>query len=156
MCQKLHHSRAHSHARQSRRNFFATMIPAAVLAPNAFPQSSGDMGERFRRMSMDAETKGTGRAVQRDHGKRHGRARALRDPLHRRLHRPVRKAAEAFLSALTPEQRARRRSPVDDPGWRKWMNQHFYVRQGVSFKEMSDAQREAAFGLMRARSAPAA
>ena len=30
------------------------------------------------------------------------------------------------------------------------MNQHFYVRQGVSFKEMSEAQREAAFGLLRA------
>src|SRR5512132_3650228 len=58
MCQKLHHSHAHAHARQSRRNFFATMIPAAVLAPNAFPQSSGDMGERFRRMSLDAEQKG--------------------------------------------------------------------------------------------------
>jgi hypothetical protein len=30
------------------------------------------------------------------------------------------------------------------------MNQHFYMRQGVSFKEMSDRQRDAAFGLMRA------
>jgi hypothetical protein len=30
------------------------------------------------------------------------------------------------------------------------MNQHFYVRQGVSFLEMDDAQREAAFGLLRA------
>ena len=39
---------------------------------------------------------------------------------------------------------------VDDAEWRKWMNQHFYVRQGVSFKEMSEAQREAAFALMGA------
>jgi hypothetical protein len=30
------------------------------------------------------------------------------------------------------------------------MNQHFYVRQGVSFKEMSEPQREAAFALMGA------
>ena len=30
------------------------------------------------------------------------------------------------------------------------MNQNFYVRQGVSFHEMSAAQREAAFGLLRA------
>ena len=30
------------------------------------------------------------------------------------------------------------------------MNQHFYVRQGVSFQEMNDGQREAAFGLLRA------
>jgi hypothetical protein len=39
---------------------------------------------------------------------------------------------------------------VDDDEWRKWMNQHFYVRQGVSFKEMNEAQRQAAFSLMRA------
>ena len=31
---------------------------------------------------------------------------------------------------------------VDDPEWRKWMNQNFYVRQGVSFLEMTEAQRE--------------
>jgi hypothetical protein len=37
---------------------------------------------------------------------------------------------------------------VDDPEWRKWMNQHFYVRQGVSFHEMTDPQRNAAFGLL--------
>jgi hypothetical protein len=30
------------------------------------------------------------------------------------------------------------------------MNQHFYVRQGVSFKEMTGAQRDAAFGLLQA------
>ena len=30
------------------------------------------------------------------------------------------------------------------------MNQSFYVRQGVSFLEMSEAQREVAFGLVRA------
>ena len=29
------------------------------------------------------------------------------------------------------------------------MNQHFYVRQGVSFRDMSDAQRESAFGMLR-------
>jgi hypothetical protein len=62
---------------------------------------------------------------------------------------PVRRAAEAFLSGLTADQRAKTTFPIDDDEWRKWMNQHFYVRQGVSFKEMSDAQREAAFGLMR-------
>ena len=30
------------------------------------------------------------------------------------------------------------------------MNQHFYIRQGVSFKEMTNKQRNAAFGLMQA------
>ena len=39
---------------------------------------------------------------------------------------------------------------VDDPEWRKWMNQHFYVRQGVSFREMTGPQRDAAFGLLEA------
>ena len=63
---------------------------------------------------------------------------------------PVRIAAEKFLAALGEEQRRTTQFPVDDVEWRKWMNQSFYVRQGVGFNEMSAAQREAAFGLMRA------
>jgi hypothetical protein len=63
---------------------------------------------------------------------------------------PVRKAADAFLAGLTKAQRDKTLFAVDDPEWRKWMNQSFYVRQGVSFLEMTAAQREQAFGLMRA------
>ena len=63
---------------------------------------------------------------------------------------PVRAAAAAFLAALTAEQRAKTLFPVGDDEWRKWMNQHFYVRQGVSFQEMSEAQRTVAFALLRA------
>lgn len=63
---------------------------------------------------------------------------------------PVRLAADAFLASLTPEQRSRTTFPVDDSEWRKWNNVHRYVRQGVGFDEMSEAQREAAFDLMRA------
>ncbi len=63
---------------------------------------------------------------------------------------PVRKAAGAFLASLTTEQRAKTTFPEDDPEWRKWMNQHFYIRQGIGFKEMTEQQREAAFGLLRA------
>ena len=63
---------------------------------------------------------------------------------------PVRKAAAAFLAALTPEQRAKTEFPVDDDEWRKWMNQHFYIRQGVSFLEMTDSQRDSAFSLLGA------
>ena len=63
---------------------------------------------------------------------------------------PVRKAAATFLAGLTQEQRARTAFAVDDSEWRKWMNQSFYVRQGVSFLEMSPEQREKAFGLLRA------
>jgi hypothetical protein len=51
---------------------------------------------------------------------------------------------------LAPEQRARTAFPVDHPEWPKRMNQHFYIRQGTGFKEMTEAQREAAFDLLRA------
>src|SRR5262249_52740841 len=62
---------------------------------------------------------------------------------------PVRKAADAFIAGLTAEQRSKTVFPVDDDEWRKWMNQHFYVRQGVSFEQMNDSQRELAFALMK-------
>jgi hypothetical protein len=62
---------------------------------------------------------------------------------------PVRNAAEKFIATLTSVQLVRTMFPVEDPQWRKWMNQHFYPRQGVSFAEMTDAQREAGFALMR-------
>jgi hypothetical protein len=63
---------------------------------------------------------------------------------------PVVEAARAFLARLTPEQRASTTFPVDDDEWRKWNNVHRYARQGVSFAEMTAAQREQAFGLLRA------
>ena len=63
---------------------------------------------------------------------------------------PVVDAARAFLGSLDSEQRQQTLFPVDDPEWRKWMNQHFYVRQGVSFESMTEAQRSAALGLMKA------
>ncbi len=62
---------------------------------------------------------------------------------------PVAAAAKTFLAALSEPQRTKTLFPVDDPEWRKWMNQHFYVRQGVGFNEMSEAQRDAAFGLLQ-------
>ena len=63
---------------------------------------------------------------------------------------PVRKAAEAFLASLSKVQRDKSTFGVDDPEWRKWMNQDFYVRQGVSFLEMTEAQRESGIALLRA------
>ena len=62
----------------------------------------------------------------------------------------VTKAASAFLASLSADQRGRTAFSVDDDEWRKWMNQHFYVRQGVSFQELSPAQREAGIALLRA------
>lgn len=63
---------------------------------------------------------------------------------------PVRNAAVAFLASLSPEQRVKTAFPIDDSEWRKWNNVHRYVRQGVSFKEMSEEQRARAFGLLGA------
>ena len=63
---------------------------------------------------------------------------------------PVRKAADAFLAALSPAQRTASAFAVDDAEWRKWMNQDFYVRQGVSFLDMTPAQREAGIALLQA------
>ena len=149
MCQKLHHSHAHAHARQSRRSFLTTVVPAAVLTSNAFPQSI-DPGERFRRMSLDAEQRGL---VEPFKGiTANGTVETGLFGIHSTgvSTSAVRNAAEAFLNSLTAEQRSKTLYPVDDPEWRKWMNQHFYVRQGVSFKEMTDPQRKAAFGLMQA------
>jgi hypothetical protein len=62
---------------------------------------------------------------------------------------PVRAAAAAWLGTLSGEQKKAAVFPVGDDEWRKWMNQHFYRRQGVSFQEMSAGQRTAAFGLMK-------
>ena len=61
----------------------------------------------------------------------------------------MRKAAEAFLAALTPAQRGTTQFAVDDPEWRKWMNQDFYVRQGVSLLDMTPAQRTVAIALLQ-------
>ena len=62
---------------------------------------------------------------------------------------PVRDAAARFLASLTDEQRGRTAYAVDDLEWRKWNNVHRYAREGVSFKEMTEAQRERGFDLMR-------
>ena len=65
---------------------------------------------------------------------------------------PVVEAAKLFLAALEPEQKVRTVFSVEDSEWRRWSNvdNGIFVRQGVSLKEMSTRQREAAMDLMRA------
>lgn len=123
---------------------FAGLLGIAWMHGQAQPQS-----ERFRQMSLDAEKRGLAepfRGITTDGKVRTGlysiRSTGVSTA-------PVRKAAEAFLGALTAEQRAKTSFPVDDLEWRKWMNQDFYVRQGMGFLDMTEAQKEAAFGLMR-------
>lgn len=62
---------------------------------------------------------------------------------------PVVKAAEQFLAGLSDDQRKLTLFPVDDLEWQKWDNRHFPKRQGVGFKEMSEQQRDLAFGLLQ-------
>jgi hypothetical protein len=147
-----HHSRGPHDGRllPSRRGFLRLLVPGSILATRALAQQAGDQAERFLQMSKDFERGGLGKpykgitangeivpglfpiqstGVSTDH---------------------VRQAAERFLSSLTAGQRARVLFPIDADEWRKWMNQHFYVREGVSLQEMTPAQRDAAFGLLRA------
>jgi hypothetical protein len=149
----FHHGPAkpHKHAIvPSRRAFMASLIPSYLLAQNPPPSGTLDMAERFRRMSEDFESKGLAepfKGITAD-----GQVVSGLFPLQSSgvSTEPVRNAAETFLATLTNVQRSRTLFPVDDLEWRKWMNQHFYVRQGVSFADMTENQREAAFGLLRA------
>jgi hypothetical protein len=61
---------------------------------------------------------------------------------------PVREAAEAFLAALDPQQRARAQSPVDSDAWRDWSPLARYPRAGVALAELDRAQREKALALL--------
>src|SRR5688572_27945334 len=128
----------------------AATVALAGSAGHTAPPPSEDMHERFRRMSREAEERGLAesfRGVTTD-GKVVPGLFALRST--GVSTEPVRRAAAGFLQSLTPDQKARTAFAVVDDEWRKWMNQHFYVRQGTAFKDMSEAQTEAALALLRA------
>ncbi len=152
---KLHHpGHAHIHSEQqfsTRREFLSALISAAVLVPWAFGQKQAptDMAERFRQWSEADEQEGLAapfRGITTNGEVIPGLFEISPSGVSTE---PVRNAAEKFIDSLTSVQLARSMFPVDDMQWRKWMNQHFYVRQGISFQEMTEAQRDAAFGLMR-------
>ncbi|HEY8550694.1 MAG TPA: DUF3500 domain-containing protein [Vicinamibacterales bacterium] len=109
-----------------------------------------DVQERFERMSREAEARGLAEPF---------RGITTDGTVMPRLFTiastgvstaPVVEAATAFLDSLDGGMRARATFPADDPEWRKWMNQHFYRRQGVGFVDMNDAQRTAALNLLKA------
>lgn len=161
MDENQHHSTIHAAASRAetadsvtRRAFLSALIPGAILTTRGFAQRPADLAERFRRMSEEAERAGLAEPFKGITAR--GQVAAGLFPIQSTgvSTEPVRNAAERFLSSLTAEQRARTMFEIDDPEWRKWMNQHFYVRQGVSFKEMTDAQRDAALGLLRASLSP--
>jgi hypothetical protein len=134
----------------NRREFLTLMIAASLLARDGFAETAEETRARFRKMSEEAERRGLAesfKGITTD-----GKVVDGLFPIKPTgvSTAPARQAAEKFLSSLTAEQRAKVLFPIDDAEWRKWMNQHFYRRQGVSFQEMTPPQREAAFGLMSA------
>jgi len=143
--------RHHHHApHATRRGFLRLLIPGSLFATRALAQQPSDQAEAFRRRSEDFEAKGLAEPFKGLTA--NGEVAPGLFPIRSTgvSTESVRQAAERFLSSLTAEQRTRSCFPVDAPEWRKWMNQHFYVRQGVSLKEMTGAQRDAAFGLLQA------
>jgi Protein of unknown function (DUF3500) len=128
------------------------MLATGIVAPLALGQEStrADMAERFRQMSEEYEKEGLAapfRGITTNGTVVPGLFEISPTGVSTE---PVRNAAAKFLESLSSVQLIRAMYPVDDIKWRKWMNQHFYARQGVSFQEMTEAQRELAFGLMRA------
>ena len=65
---------------------------------------------------------------------------------------PIVEAARAYLRMLRPEQAAQTNFGLDSDEWRHWSNVPVggLPRRGLSFRDMSDPQREAAFALVRA------
>lgn len=154
MCKKLHHP-VHSHGEPdaaSRRAFLSSLISAFVFLPLAFGQEKTPVGmaEQFRQWSEEFEREGLAapfRGITTDYDVLPGLFQISPSGVSTE---PVRNAAEKFIASLNNVQLAKTMFPVDDIQWRKWMNQHFYVRQGISLQEMTETQRELAFGLMRA------
>jgi hypothetical protein len=151
-----HHDKGHVHPHRygpTRRDFLSSLIGAAILAPLTFGQESqspSDIAERFRRMSEDYEKEGLAapfKGITTNGEVMPGLFEIKPTGVSTE---PVRNAAAAFIQTLSPVQLARTIYPVDDVEWRKWMNQHFYARQGICFADMNDSQRDAAFALMRA------
>jgi len=152
----------HCHkGRGARRAFLSSLISAAIVSrwagagQNSWQDSAGqdsaaDMAERFRQMSEDYERQGLAepfKGITTDGTIVPGLFQIAPSGVSTA---PVRNAALRLISTLSNVQLARTMYPVEDIEWRKWMNQHFYLRQGISLGDMTSAQRDAAFGLMRA------
>lgn len=142
--------------RARRKRFTGAVIGAVLVCGTVGALAAKDRSlpadvlERFGRMSREAEAKGLAepfRGVTTDGSTKPGlygiRSTGVSTA-------SVREAALAFRASLSPEQRARSVFAVNDDEWRKWANQHFYLRQGVAFGEMSPGQRGAAVALLRA------
>lgn len=120
---------------------FAAVLAAAILVTDAFTQGNGFAAREARALRQPFVGVTVDGAV--EPGLFSIQATGIST-------RPVVEAARAFLASLSDAQRQRTLFPVDDPEWRRWANQHSLRRQGVSFEELDEGQRNAAFALMRA------
>ena len=154
MCKKAYHP-AHTHSKSdaaSRRSFLSSLVSAFVFLPLAYGQEKTPVGmaEQFRQWSEEYEQEGLAapfRGITTNYDVMPGLFQISPSGVSTE---PVRNAAEKFIASLNNVQLAKTTFPVDDIQWRKWMNQHFYVRQGISMQEMTEMQRDLAFGLMQA------
>jgi hypothetical protein len=126
-----------------------TVTAAAVVALAAFAAEQTDLAARWKQMSAAAEARGLAEPFK--GVTTNGALVSGLFPIRSTgvSTEPVQRSAEAFIASLTEAQRSKTLYAVDDDEWRKWMNPNFYVRQGMSFGEMSEAQAAAALALLR-------
>ena len=129
---------------------FQTPLTSQTQTPARTPEFLKQRAEDFQKRSITAEADGLAEPSRASRRTDRSRPACCAVRSTGVSTEPVRKATEAFLAALTPAQREKTVYDINDPEWRKWMNQDFYVRQGVSFLEMTEAQREVAIDLLRA------
>jgi hypothetical protein len=148
------HSHPHPHPPMSstRRQFASSLLAASAFAAWARGQAKdpADIAESFRQRSEDAERAGLAepfKGITTDGTVVPNLFEIAPTGISTE---GVRNAAVRFIASLSNLQLVRTIFPIDDVQWRKWMNQNFYTRQGVCFREMTDPQRQAALGLMRA------
>ena len=67
----------------------------------------------------------------------------------------VKRAAEAWLDSVAPSQRDSALFSVDSDAWQRWSNIHvFLMRHGAMMEDMTQEQRDLAFGLLRESFSP--
>ena len=62
--------------------------------------------------------------------------------------KPLISAADTFIATLTDAQKQDTLYPIDNIEWRRWANMSIYKRHGVSFDDMNEAQKTAAWDLL--------
>ena len=62
--------------------------------------------------------------------------------------KPIKDAADQFISSLTEQQKTKALYAIDSDEWRRWSNIHRYPREGVSFAEMNPAAARASVSVV--------